>query len=223
MIVVLAIITPFRMVTTGRLSRRHQCQQHFPSRPASGRSIPITPVCTSRCVTSASRTCAVVSTALMRGWRSATTSTSTRFGATIDIATIDTNQADRDAHLLSTDFFAADAHPTLTFTSTAIRDAGGGEFEADGELTINGITKLDHARRRVHRRRGSPRRRQTALRLHRQHASAARRLRDRLQHAARRRQVRPRQEDRRRDRRAVHSTAGLIRRRFVCRRPGLGT
>ena len=32
---------------------------------------------------------------------------STRFGATIDIATIDTNQADRDAHLLSTDFFSA--------------------------------------------------------------------------------------------------------------------
>jgi polyisoprenoid-binding protein YceI len=65
---------------------------------------------------------------------------STRFGATIDIATIDTNQPDRDAHLLSTDFFAADAHPTLTFTSTTIRDVGGGEYEADGELTINGIT-----------------------------------------------------------------------------------
>jgi polyisoprenoid-binding protein YceI len=65
---------------------------------------------------------------------------STRFGATIDIATIDTNQPDRDAHLLSTDFFAADAHPTLTFTSTVIREVGGGEYEADGELTINGIT-----------------------------------------------------------------------------------
>ncbi len=65
---------------------------------------------------------------------------STRFGATIDIATIDTNQPDRDAHLLSTDFFAAEAHPTMTFTSTAIRDSGDGEYEADGELTINGIT-----------------------------------------------------------------------------------
>ena len=65
---------------------------------------------------------------------------STRFGATIDIATIDTNQPDRDAHLLSTDFFAADSHPTLTFTSTTIHDVGGGEYAADGELTINGIT-----------------------------------------------------------------------------------
>ena len=65
----------------------------------------------------------------------------TSFGATIDIATIDTNNADRDAHLLSTDFFSADVHPTMTFTSTAIRETGTDEFEADGDLTINGVTR----------------------------------------------------------------------------------
>jgi polyisoprenoid-binding protein YceI len=65
---------------------------------------------------------------------------STKFGATIDITTIDTNQADRDAHLRSTDFFGTDANPTMTFTSTAIRDVGSDEYEADGDLTINGIT-----------------------------------------------------------------------------------
>ena len=65
---------------------------------------------------------------------------STRFGASIDIASIDTNQADRDAHLRSTDFFAADEHPTMTFASTAIRELGSDEYEADGDLTINGIT-----------------------------------------------------------------------------------
>lgn len=65
----------------------------------------------------------------------------TSFGASIDIATIDTNNADRDAHLLSTDFFSADTHPTMTFVSTAIREAGTDEFEADGDLTINGVTK----------------------------------------------------------------------------------
>jgi polyisoprenoid-binding protein YceI len=64
----------------------------------------------------------------------------TSFGATIDIGSVDTNNADRDAHLLSTDFFSADAHPTMTFTSTAIREAGTDEFEADGDLTINGVT-----------------------------------------------------------------------------------
>jgi polyisoprenoid-binding protein YceI len=66
---------------------------------------------------------------------------STRFGATIAIDTIDTNQSDRDAHLRSTDFFSAEAHPTMTFASTAIRNRGGDEYEAVGDLTINGITK----------------------------------------------------------------------------------
>lgn len=67
--------------------------------------------------------------------------TGTRFGATIDIATVDTNQPDRDAHLLGTDFFSADQHPTMTFTSGEIRELGGGEYEADGELSINGVTR----------------------------------------------------------------------------------
>ncbi len=66
---------------------------------------------------------------------------STRFGATIDIATVDTNQPDRDAHLLSTDFFSADAHPTMTFESTTIEDLGDGEYDAAGNLTINGVNK----------------------------------------------------------------------------------
>jgi polyisoprenoid-binding protein YceI len=65
----------------------------------------------------------------------------TSFGATIDIATIDTNQADRDAHLRSTDFFSADEHPTMTFVSTGITDAGDGEYTAAGDLTINGVTR----------------------------------------------------------------------------------
>jgi polyisoprenoid-binding protein YceI len=60
--------------------------------------------------------------------------------ATIDIASVDTNQSDRDAHLRSTDFFSAEAHPTITFASSAIRDAGDSEYEADGDLTINGVT-----------------------------------------------------------------------------------
>ena len=72
--------------------------------------------------------------------KTADTVEATEFGATIDISTIDTNQSDRDAHLRSTDFFSADAHPNMTFASTAVRAAGDG-YEADGNLTINGITK----------------------------------------------------------------------------------
>jgi polyisoprenoid-binding protein YceI len=69
---------------------------------------------------------------------------STSFTATIDITSVDTNQPDRDTHLKTTDFFSADEHPTMTFESTSIKDAGEGEYEADGNLTINGITQPVH-------------------------------------------------------------------------------
>jgi polyisoprenoid-binding protein YceI len=65
----------------------------------------------------------------------------TRFGATIDMSTVDTAQADRDAHLRGTDFFGTDANPTMTFTSTAVRERSDGDYEADGDLTLNGVTK----------------------------------------------------------------------------------
>jgi polyisoprenoid-binding protein YceI len=60
--------------------------------------------------------------------------------AVIDLASVDTNQPDRDAHLLSTDFFAAEKNPQITFTSTGVSGAED-ELELSGELTINGITR----------------------------------------------------------------------------------
>jgi polyisoprenoid-binding protein YceI len=66
---------------------------------------------------------------------------STTFGATIDITSVDTNQPDRDTHLRSTDFFSADEHPTMTFESTVIKDEGYGEYQAEGTLTINGVSR----------------------------------------------------------------------------------
>jgi polyisoprenoid-binding protein YceI len=64
----------------------------------------------------------------------------TSVGAVIDVSTIDTNQADRDAHLRSTDFFSADAHPTMVFRSVSISETGD-DYALAGELTLNGITK----------------------------------------------------------------------------------
>lgn len=61
--------------------------------------------------------------------------------ATIDMASVDTNQPDRDAHLRSTDFFSTDQHPEMTFRSTAVRPQGEGEYQLEGELTINGVTR----------------------------------------------------------------------------------
>jgi polyisoprenoid-binding protein YceI len=61
--------------------------------------------------------------------------------ATVDMASVDTNQPDRDNHLRSTDFFSTDSHPTMTFSSTKIQSQGNNEYEMQGDLTINGITK----------------------------------------------------------------------------------
>lgn len=59
----------------------------------------------------------------------------------ISTASIDTNVADRDAHLRSGDFFAADEHPKLTFTSTKVTKKGAEQFDVTGDLTIRGTSK----------------------------------------------------------------------------------
>src|SRR6476619_5091398 len=46
--------------------------------------------------------------------------------ATIDLASIDTNNPDRDAHVRSSDFFDVERHPTMTYRSTGIRPGDGG-------------------------------------------------------------------------------------------------
>src|ERR1700687_2560556 len=46
--------------------------------------------------------------------------------ANIDLASIDTSNLDRDAHLRSTDFFNVDQQPTMTFRSTRIEAVDGG-------------------------------------------------------------------------------------------------
>ncbi len=60
---------------------------------------------------------------------------------TIQAASIDTNQPDRDKHLRSDDFFAAETFPTLTFASRRITPTGGQDYDVTGDLTIRGVTK----------------------------------------------------------------------------------
>jgi polyisoprenoid-binding protein YceI len=59
----------------------------------------------------------------------------------IRATSIDTNDAQRDAHLRSGDFFLADEHATLTFKSTRITPTGTDTFDVAGDLTIRGVTK----------------------------------------------------------------------------------
>lgn len=60
--------------------------------------------------------------------------------AEIRLASVDTNNADRDAHLASTDFFGVEKNPLLSFVSTTLRGSGT-HYTMVGDLTINGITR----------------------------------------------------------------------------------
>ena len=60
----------------------------------------------------------------------------------VNAASIDTAAADRDAHLRSEDFFAADKHPSITFTSSKVTKKSGEQFTVEGTLTIRNTAKV---------------------------------------------------------------------------------
>ena len=60
--------------------------------------------------------------------------------ASVELASINTGQEQRDAHIRSADFFEVEKYPTMTFVSTGIR-ADGGDFLLDGDLTLKGVTR----------------------------------------------------------------------------------
>jgi polyisoprenoid-binding protein YceI len=57
-----------------------------------------------------------------------------------DVSSIDTQNADRDDHLRSPDFFAAEEHPEITFQATSVTPTGGNTFDLTGDLTMRGTT-----------------------------------------------------------------------------------
>jgi polyisoprenoid-binding protein YceI len=59
---------------------------------------------------------------------------------TVQTASIDTGNTDRDAHLRSGEFLDVDSEPTMTFHSTAVR-ADRSNFVLLGDLTIRGTTR----------------------------------------------------------------------------------
>jgi len=67
--------------------------------------------------------------------------TASKVEVSIDLASVNTGTADRDAHLRSGDFFNAEENPKMTFVSTGIVAKGGSDFVVTGDLTIKGVTK----------------------------------------------------------------------------------
>ncbi len=59
----------------------------------------------------------------------------------IDVSSIDTGDEDRDAHLLSPDFFDAEEYPEITFESSRVEEVEPNELVAHGTLTIKGTSK----------------------------------------------------------------------------------
>ena len=67
--------------------------------------------------------------------------TSSSVEASIDAATINTREPQRDAHLRSADFFDVERFPTLSFRSTEVKTVADGQLAVTGELTIHGVTR----------------------------------------------------------------------------------
>ena len=61
--------------------------------------------------------------------------------ARIEVASIDTREAQRDGHLKSADFFDAEKFPEITFTSKRIEPKSATEVRVVGDLTIHGETR----------------------------------------------------------------------------------
>ncbi len=60
--------------------------------------------------------------------------------ASIEVASVNTNQKDRDNHLRTNDFFKADEFPNVTFVSTSVA-LDGSDITVAGHLTLRGVTK----------------------------------------------------------------------------------
>src|SRR5579864_5690251 len=66
--------------------------------------------------------------------------TRSAFEGEIDVASIDTGNAQRDEHLRTGDFFDAANHPKILFRSTRVERQGDGEFVVHGDLGLRGVT-----------------------------------------------------------------------------------
>jgi len=70
-----------------------------------------------------------------------TNSANNSVSAEIDVASVDSNHAERDKHLRSADFFEVDKFPKATFTSTSYEDKGDGKGLLKGNFTLRGVSK----------------------------------------------------------------------------------
>jgi polyisoprenoid-binding protein YceI len=64
-----------------------------------------------------------------------------RLEGTVEVASIDTGESNRDGHLQSPEFFDVQQHPQITFHTAATELSAAGQITLNGEITIKGITR----------------------------------------------------------------------------------
>jgi polyisoprenoid-binding protein YceI len=74
------------------------------------------------------------------GYFDADNPAASRAELTVRAASIDTRNADRDAHLRSNDFFDMEQYPEILFVSTSVEQRGAETYRVTGDLTIKGVT-----------------------------------------------------------------------------------
>jgi polyisoprenoid-binding protein YceI len=67
--------------------------------------------------------------------------TKSSVNVSIDVATVDTREPDRDKDLLTDKFFDVAKYPTITFKSKKVEQVAPGRLKVTGDLTIHGVTK----------------------------------------------------------------------------------
>lgn len=65
----------------------------------------------------------------------------TKVEAKVGVGSVDTDEADRDKHLVSPDFFDVAKFPEMTFVSKSVKNVSKDKFDLVGDLTIHGVTK----------------------------------------------------------------------------------
>jgi len=67
--------------------------------------------------------------------------TDAKISFSAEVASISTNNAQRDGHLISADFFDAEKYPEIKFVSTGITKTNDEDYKLSGNLTIRDVTK----------------------------------------------------------------------------------
>ncbi|OMP67860.1 YceI family protein [Domibacillus epiphyticus] len=69
--------------------------------------------------------------------------TTANIAFTVDLESVDTHNKERDAHLLTPDFFDIDKFPQMTFLANNIVETGENKYDMIGEFSLHGVTRSE--------------------------------------------------------------------------------